>query len=340
MLINLISDTVTRPVPEMLEAMMQAEVGDDVFGDDPTINALEKKVALMFGHEAALFCTSGTQSNQIAIRLNTQPLEEIICHKSSHIFWYETAAYAMISNVVINPLESEDGKLHPHQIGHNQKPLIDWLPHTSMVEIENSCNREGGCYYTFSEMKALSEECKHLGLKFHLDGARIFNVVVETGDQPSSIGPMFDTISVCLSKGLGAPVGSLLISSAENIKKARRIRKSLGGGMRQAGYLAAAGIYALDNHVQKLKNDHQKARYTESILKSLSYVVSIKPVFTNIVIFDLAQDVDTNHFLNYLKSNGVLATAFGPKTIRFVFHLDIQDGMMPLLEQSLKAYRL
>ena len=338
MLINLISDTVTKPVPEMLEAMMQAEVGDDVFGDDPTINALEKKAASMFGHEAALFCSSGTLSNQIAIRLNTQPLEEIICHKSSHIFWYETAAYAMISNVVINPVDSDDGKLHPDQIAQNQKPLIDWLPHTSMVEIENSCNREGGCYYTYAEMEALSAECKRLNLKFHLDGARIFNVLVETGDQPSDIGPMFDTISVCLSKGLGAPVGSMLISSAENIKKARRIRKSLGGGMRQAGYLAAAGIYALDHHVEKLRNDHAKARHTESLLKSLPYISSIKPVFTNIVIFDLAAQISTTHFLDYLKSNGILATAFGPKTIRFVFHLDIKDSMMPHLEKCLKSY--
>lgn len=338
MLINLTSDTVTKPGPEMLDAMFRAEVGDDVFGQDPTVNLLEARIASMFGHEAALFCPSGTMCNQIAIRLNTQPLEEIICHKSSHIYWYETAAYAMISNVVINPLDSADGKLHPDQLANQMKPLIDWLPYTTMVEIENSCNREGGCYYTLEEMQLLSQESRKLGLKFHLDGARIFNVLVETGDKPEEVGPLFDTITVCMSKGLGAPVGSLLISSKDNIKKARRIRKSLGGGMRQVGYLAAAGLYALDNNVSRLKSDHQKAKYTGNMLTSLSYVARLKPVFTNIVIFDLNDKVSTIHFLDYLKSHNILATAFGPKTIRFVFHLDIMDNMMDQLEEVLKSY--
>lgn len=322
----------------MLQAMMQAEVGDDVFREDPTVIKLENKLASMFGHEAGLFCPSGTMSNQLAIRVNTKPLDEIICHESSHIYWYETAAYAMISQVVIKPVPSQDGKLHPEQIAPNIKPLVDWLPQTSMVEIENSCNKEGGCYYTLEEMKALSDEARKHGLQIHLDGARIFNVLAETGDDPAQIGPLFDTVSICLSKGLGAPVGSVLLASHEKIQKARRIRKSLGGGMRQVGILAAAGLYALDHHIDRLVEDHKKARQTRDVLESLPYVSGIKPVFTNIVIFDLDPKVDTQHFLQYLLKNGIKAVAFGPQTIRFVFHLDVSDDMMPVLVEVLRNY--
>lgn len=338
MMINLISDTVTKPTVDMLDAMMTAKVGDDVFGEDPTVNQLEEKVAALFGKEAALFCPSGTMANQISIKLNTQPLEEIICDRTSHIFYYETAAYAMISNTVMNPIWTTTGKLSPNDITDNIKPLVDWLPYTSMVGIENSCNRAGGLYYTFDEMKSLSEVSRANGLKIHLDGARIFNVLVETGDQPQTLGPLFETISTCLSKGLGAPVGSLIISSKANIAKARRLRKALGGGMRQVGILAAAGLYALDNHVDRLKEDNEKARIVGTFLKTLSYVTDIKSVQTNIVIFTIDDRYSAQQFLDHLRSENVLATAFGKNMIRFVFHLDIKNEMMENILKALQTF--
>jgi len=337
-MINLISDTVTKPTKAMLEAMMAAEVGDDVFGEDPTVNALEEKVASLFGKEAALFCSSGTMANQIAIKLNTQPLEEIICDRTSHIYYYETAAYAMISQTVMSPIPTSTGKLTPSDITDNIKPLVDWLPHTSMVGIENSCNRAGGIYYTLDEMAALSNSARANGLKIHLDGARIFNVLVETGDKPDQLGQYFDTISTCLSKGLGAPVGSLLISSKSNITKARRIRKALGGGMRQVGLLAAAGNYALDHHIQRLKEDNDKAKEIGAFLETLTYVTEIKPVQTNIVIFTIDETYSGQQFLDHLKQNGVLATAFGKNMIRFVFHLDVPLDAIDKIKVALKTF--
>jgi threonine aldolase len=339
MFINLISDTVTKPTQEMLEFMFSAEVGDDVFGEDPTVNKLENKAAAMFGKEAALFCPSGTMTNQLAIKINTQPLEEVICDNTAHIYQYEAGAYAFHSGVAVNPIPSDDGKLKPEIVDNQVKTTYDWLPHTKMLAIENSCNRAGGNFYTLGEMSALEKIARKHHLIYHLDGARIFNVIAETGITTESVGGLFDTISVCLSKGLGAPVGSLLLGTKEKIKSARRYRKAFGGGMRQAGYLAAAGIYALDHHVSRLKEDHAKANFIASVLQSLNWVKDIKPVKTNIIIFQTADDLPAIEVVNLLKAKNINCSAFGQNLIRFVFHLDIKDQMMPVLEQNLKSIR-
>ncbi len=334
-MINLISDTVTKPTKEMLEYMMAAEVGDDVFGEDPSINKLEDKAASLFGKEAALFCPSGTMTNQLAIKINTLPLEEVICDNTAHIYQYEAGAYAFHSGVAVNPIISEDGKLIPSIVDSQIKTTYDWLPHTTMLAVENSCNRAGGNYYTLEEMKNLYAVAKKHNLVYHLDGARLFNVLVETGDTTKEIGNLFDTISICLSKGLGAPVGSLLLGTKEKIKSARRFRKAFGGGMRQAGFLAAAGIYALDHHIDRLKEDHQKATYIENVLNKTPWVKSIKPVKTNIIIFQTEDDLPASEVVQKLKAKGVNCSAFGNNLIRFVFHLDITEQMMPSLEKEI-----
>ena len=325
---NLISDTVTKPTPEMLKAMMQAEVGDDVFGQDPTVNALEEKMATMFGKEAALFCPSGTMTNQIAINVHTQRLDELICEKSSHVYQYETGGYASNSGVAINLVDGAYGKMTAEQVEAAIKPLFDWLPISRLVVLENTCNKGGGSYYTNEEILPISNLCKEKGMKLHLDGARIFHALMETGESTEQVGTLFDSISVCLSKGLGAPVGSLLIGDADFIRQARRVRKSMGGGMRQAGYLAAAGIYALDNRVERLKEDHQKAKKLGDLLAEMPYVKAVKPVHTNIVIFDLIGNLMADDFLKKLSEKGVQAVPFGPQTVRFVTHLDFTEEML------------
>ncbi|HMQ07922.1 MAG TPA: GntG family PLP-dependent aldolase [Saprospiraceae bacterium] len=324
-MINIISDTVTRPTRDMLQYMMAAEVGDDVFGQDPTVNALEEKAAKLFGKEAAVYCPSGTMTNQIAIKTHTQPLDEVVCDKDSHIYQYEAAGYSFNAGVGIKLIDGKFGKIFPDQIVESINPEYDWLPRTTLVVLENSCNRGGGTYYTMDEVKVIQKVCKSHGLALHLDGARIFNVLVETGDAPVAVGTCFDSISICLSKGLGAPVGSLLIGDAAFIKESRRYRKVLGGGMRQAGYMAAAGIYALDHHINRLHTDNQRARYIGNILQQQSYVKSVRPVMTNIVIFDVEPPLNAAIFLQKLLEKEVVASAFGPSTVRFVFHLDNDD---------------
>jgi len=339
MQINLISDTVTKPTPGMLEAMFQAEVGDDVFGQDPTINALEKKVAAMFGKEAALFCPSGTMCNQIAIKVNTSPLDEMICEEKSHVFQYETGGYAFNSGVAINLIHGENGKMKLEQLKAAVKPLFDWLPVSKLVVLENSANKGGGSYYTIPEMKPISDYCRENGLKIHLDGARIFNVLVETGEDTREVGELFDTVSICLSKGLGAPVGSVLLGDSETIRQARRFRKVMGGGMRQAGYLAAAGIFALDQQVERLKEDNTRAKVLGEVLSQTIYVEQVRPVQTNIVIFDLKAPLLANAFIEKLEQHGILAVAFGPATVRFVTHLDFTEEMLERTVEVLQGLR-
>jgi len=323
MAINLISDTVTKPGKRMLEAMMAAEVGDDVFGQDPTVNKLESLAAEMFGMEASLFCPSGTMTNQIAINLSTQPMDEIICEVNSHIHHYENASYARISGVGLNLVEGKNGLLSPQLIKQAIRPETDWYPRSSMVVIENTGNKAGGTHYTLDEMRAISEFCRKRELRLHLDGARIFNAVVAEGMDTGKIGPLFNTISICLSKGLGAPVGSLLLGTRKDISQARRIRKALGGGMRQAGFLAAAGIYALQNQVEDLKLDHEKSNFLKEALKSRDWVTSIREGRTNIVIFDLKMGVSADDFLRKMEESDILCSAFGPSTIRMVTHRDV-----------------
>jgi threonine aldolase len=327
-MINLKSDTVTKPTKAMLDFMMKAEVGDDVFGEDPTINKLEQRLASMFGKEAALFCPSGTMTNQLAIKMHTQPLDEMICDHYSHVYQYETGGYAYNSGISVCLIEGENGKITADQVEKAIKPVYDWLPTSKLCVLENSCNKGGGSYYTLKEIEPISKLCRAKGLKLHLDGARLFNVLVETGESTLDVGKHFDSISICLSKGLGAPIGSVLIGTKHDITLARRFRKVMGGGMRQAGYLAAAGLYALDNHVKRLRIDNDRAKQIGHLLEELPYVESVRPVKTNIVIFDLKHPFTSEFMLKKLESLGVLAVAFGPETIRFVFHLDITEEMM------------
>ncbi len=322
------SDTVTKPNPEMLEAMTNAEVGDDVFGEDPTVNALQNMAAQLFGHEAAIFCPSGTMTNQIGLQIHTQALDEVICEKRSHIYKYETGGYAYNGRLAISLIETKDGILSADDIEKAIKRVYDWLPISKLLVIENTSNAAGGIFYTLEDIKPIYEVCRQHSIKLHLDGARLFNALVETKESPKVWGQYFDSISICLSKGLGAPVGSLLISSEKNIKQARRLRKVMGGGMRQTGYLAAAGIYALHNNIDRLITDNNRAKLIAATLEQMPYVLSIKPVHTNILIFDLIDNVSAERFLQDLKKYNILAVAFGPQTIRFVTHLDVTEAMI------------
>jgi len=339
-MINLISDTVTVPSQAMREAMMSAPVGDDVFREDPTINKLEEKAAAMFGKEAAIYCPSGTMTNQIAIKMHTNPLDELICDKSSHVYQYESGGYSFNSGVAINLIEGENGKITANQIEAAIKPEYDWLPKSKLVVIENSCNKGGGSFYTLDEIKPIKKLTQEKGLKLHLDGARLFNVLVETNETTLAVGVHFDSISICISKGLGAPVGSLLIGDEADLKQARRFRKVMGGGMRQAGILAQACLYALDNNIERLKLDNDRAKAIGTILEELDYVKAIRPIKTNILIFDLTEDTTGENYLDYLKSKGVNAALFGPNTVRFVTHLDFTEEMMTRLVEIIKSYEI
>lgn len=327
-MINLISDTVTKPTKGMLEAMFTAEVGDDVFKEDPTVNMLQTKVAEMFGMEAALFCPSGTMTNQIAIKVHTQPLDEIICEENAHIFQYELGGYGFHSGAAILPLTCPNGKLTADIIKKSIRPQADWLPNSRLVVVENTGNRTGGNYYNKTEIQPIYDVCQANNLVLHLDGARLFNALIETQDSTTDTGKQFDSISLCLSKGLGAPIGSMLIGKQDFIQKARKVRKVMGGGMRQVGYLAAAGIYALDNHIQLLKYDHEKATEIAQTLQKCSFMKSIKPVFTNIIIFDLQDEMTGAKFVETMKNHGILVSAFAPQTVRMVTHLDISEEMV------------
>lgn len=323
---DLRSDTVTKPTPAMLEAMQSAPVGDDVFGDDPTVNRLEKMASEMFGMEAAIYCPSGTMTNQIGISVLTQPFQEILCYKGAHIYRYEGGGIAGNSQLSVRLLEGNRGRIAPDEIRVNINNDRDvHQPVTTLVALENTIVREAGAVYSMEQIKAVSEFSRSYGLSMHLDGARLFNALTVTGNKPIEVGKYFDTISICLSKGLGAPVGSLLLTSSTLASKARRRRKSLGGGMRQAGFLAAAGIYALENNIGRLRDDHLRASALHQALQNKSWVTSIMPAETNIVIFSLAEKITTEVFLSRLEQNGVKAVAFGPQQVRMVTHLDFQD---------------
>jgi threonine aldolase len=277
-------------------------------------------------------------TNQIALKVHTRPLDEVICDEMSHIFQYEVGGYAFHSGIGVNLIHGENGIVRPEQVAAAVKPRYDWLPVSRLVVLENTCNKGGGSYYDLDTIRAVRGVCREKEMALHLDGARIFNALVETGTAPSEIGPLFDSISICLSKGLGAPVGSLLLGSKTFIAEARRVRKAMGGGMRQAGYLAAAGIYALDHQVERLREDHAHARALAQALGELSWVAGIRPVMTNIVIFDLVKPLDAASMLAYLAANGVKASAFGPHTIRLVTHLDVNTDMIEKAISVLQKY--
>lgn len=336
MIIDLRSDTVTKPTKAMLDAMMVAPVGDDVFNEDPTVLALEEKVAQLFGKEAALFCPSGTMTNQIAIKCHTVPGDELLCDVNSHIYNYEGGGISSNSGVQAKLLLGNRGRITTKHIEDNINADYDWLTHTALVCLENTVNRAGGSFYDLETIQQIKAVCDKHHLPLHLDGARIFNAIVENNYTTQDIGREFDSISICLSKGLGAPVGSLLIGTKAFIKKARRVRKVFGGGMRQAGFLAAAGIYALDNHITRLKDDHVRAKELGNVLSALSYVESVMPVDTNIVIFNLTDKYTAVSFEEALKPYHIKLAAFGKQTIRFVTHLDFTDEMLTRVVEILK----
>lgn len=336
--IDLRSDTVTKPTKPMLEAMFSAKVGDDVFGEDETVNKLAAKAADLFGMEAGLYCPSGTMTNQIAIKLHTKPADEIICDFSSHVYQYEGGGIAFNSGASVQLLQGDRGRVTASQVeAAINNPNDIHKPISTLVVLENTCNRGGGSCYELADIEAIKQICLQNKLKLHLDGARIFNALVAKQQTPLQFGTLFDTISVCLSKGLGAPVGSVLLGSKEMINRARRIRKVFGGGMRQAGFIAAAGLYALENHVDRLAIDHKHAKLIEEALLAHPKIESVLPVETNIVIFNLKEDVDTSWFIDQLKANGILCFATGKKQIRFVLHLDVTEQMVASVTESMKT---
>ncbi|MGB0881484.1 MAG: threonine aldolase family protein [Vicingaceae bacterium] len=337
MIIDLRSDTVTKPSSEMKEAMFNAEVGDDVFGDDPTINQLEKLGAKMFGKEGAIFCPSGVMTNQIAIKIHSNAPGELICDELSHVYKYEGGGIGFNAGLATKLIKGNAGQITAKQIEAAINPDDVHFPETQLVSLENTCNKGGGTIYPLSEIKKIKTLCAEKNLKLHLDGARVFNALVEADYTAKELGEQFDTISVCLSKGLGAPVGSLLLGTKADIKKARRIRKLLGGGMRQAGYLAAAGIYGLENNVERLKEDHARAKKLGSVLNELSFVEKVLPVYTNIVIFEVANSIKHTDIIEKLAQKNVKVVAFGPQQIRLVTHLNFTDEMLKKTIKVLKS---
>lgn len=336
--IDLRSDTVTRPTPAMMAAMMAAPMGDDVFGEDPSVNALEARMATMFGHEAAMLCPSGTMANQIAIRVHTRPGDEVICDADAHIYRYEGGGTMANSGCSVRLLSGDRGRYTAEDVlGAINEPEATWLARTRMVAVENSHNRAGGAVWNIDELQRISRLCKSKGLSFHMDGARIFNALAVGGHRSEAIGPLFDSIAVCLSKGLGCPVGSLLIGSTSFIHEARRVRKRMGGGMRQAGILAAAGIHALDHHLDRLLEDHRRAKVLGGTLEASPFVASVSTVETNIVVFDLKDGITATTFLEVLRKHNVLAIAFGQARIRMVTHLDFSDHDLTHVVSALRA---
>ena len=327
-MIDFRSDTVTLPTPAMLAFMQAAPLGDDVFGEDPSINALEAKTAGLFGMEAGLFCPSGTMTNQLAIKTHTQAGDEVICEELSHIYQYEGGGIASNSGASVKLLRGNRGRITAEQVLAAINPEDVHKPISKLVSLENTCNLGGGACYDFSEIEAIQKVAKSNGLGLHLDGARIFNAIVHKKEDPKQYGKVFDSISICLSKGLGAPVGSVLLGSTPFIKKARRWRKVFGGGMRQAGSLAAAGIYALDNHIERLKEDHTKALEIKNALLKKDFVKEIFEVETNIVIAHIEGKYNATQLAAALKEKNILVIAMTPALIRFVVHLDITNEML------------
>ena len=340
-MIDLRSDTVTKPSKEMLEAMLQAPGGDDVFGEDPTVNELQDYCAQLFGMEAALYCSSGTQTNQIAINVHVQPGGEVICHKESHIFKYEGGGIARNSGASIRTIDGNRGRLKASEIEEWINPAHDvHYPLTQLVSLEDTANRGGGAIYHFPDIVEIKKMCDRQNLPLHLDGARLFNSLVETGISYSEYAANFDSISICLSKGLGAPVGSILLGKKSFIDKARRVRKVFGGGMRQAGTIAAGGLFALKNNVQKLKEDHLKAKQLEICLLERDWVADVIPVETNIVVAILKKHEQREQIIELLAKENIRIMAFGPGMLRMVTHLDVSMNEIDQVCEALKKVKI
>jgi threonine aldolase len=328
-MIDFRSDTLTKPSPAMLEAMFIAKVGDDVFGEDPTVNKLEEKAADMFGMEAAIFCPSGTMTNQIAIKCHTQPGDEIICDKLSHIYQYEGGGIAFNSGCSVKLIAGDYGRITAAQVEASINNRNDaHKAYSKLVSLENTANRGGGACYNFEDIKSIKKTCEANDLLLHLDGARLFNALIEKKESPKDYGKIFDSISICISKGLGAPVGSVLIGTKSLVAKARRIRKVFGGGMRQAGYLAAACVYALDNNIGRLKEDHLHAKQLAIALQKKDFTGNLLPVETNIIIFEVAGKYSAAKLAEDLKKHNILVIAISKTQIRMVTHLDINSDMI------------
>lgn len=339
MTIDLRSDTVTKPTPDMKSAMFAAEVGDDVFGEDPTVNKLEEKCAALLGMDSAVYCPSGTMTNQIGINVLTQPYDEVICYKGAHIYKYEGGGLMGNSHVSVKLLAGDRGRISVDEISQNINNDDQHYPRTSVVALENTVVREAGSFYSLREIEKISAFARSRSLHMHLDGARLFNALIASGDKASDYGKYFDTISICLSKGLGAPVGSVLVCKKEFAKKARRMRKVYGGAWRQAGFLAAAGIYALHNHVARLVEDHKRAHELGKCIQQQPYVKSVMPVDTNIVIFELVPSVTPALFLEKLDEYNIKALAFSSTEIRMVTHLDFNNAMLEKTIATLNQIR-
>lgn len=328
MIIDLRSDTVTRPGKKMLESMFSARVGDMVLDEDPMVNELESYIAAMFSKDAALYCPSGTMTNQIAIKLHTQPGDDVICSKLAHIYLYEGGGIGFNSGASVSLIDTPDGTFNLADVLELIQPDDPHKPRTSLISIENSVNRGGGAVWSESSIREISEYCRENSLALHLDGARIFNAIISSGIGAEVFGELFDTISVCLSKGLGAPVGSLLIGSKEAIKRGKRVRKVLGGTMRQAGYMAAAGLFALKNNIERLDSDHKHALMISDALREAEWVTDVMKVETNIIIFYTPPSILAIDVIERLKQNDILAFSTGKNSIRFVTHLDISADMV------------
>ncbi len=322
----------------MLEAMFKAPVGDDVFGEDPTVNKLEAMTADLFGMEAALFCPSGTMTNQIAIKCHTQPGDEVICDKMNHVYIYEGGGIAFNSACQVKPIEGDRGRIAPNQVLEAINPDDVHKTRTRLVSLENTANRGGGSCYEFSDIEQIKEICSKNNLGLHLDGARLWNALVAKNETPEQYGKIFDSISVCLSKGMGAPVGSLLLGKSGFIKQARRVRKVFGGGMRQAGYMAAAGIYALENNIARLAEDHDHAKQIAEALGKKEFTGNIMPVETNIVIFEIKGNYDSaKGFCDKLGQHDILCLPISNTQVRMVTHLDFTKEMLKELIRVIES---
>ena len=326
--INLVSDTVTKPSVEMLQFMFNAKVGDDVYKQDPTVIELEETLANIFGMEAALFFPSGTMANQTAIKLHTQPGEQIICDKYSHIYHYEGGGASFNSGVSCCLVDGKRGMITADLVLNAiNDPEFYHAPLTSLVSIENTTNKGGGACYDIQTLQEIKQVCVENNLKYHLDGARLWNALVAKKQHPKQFGELFDTISVCLSKGLGAPIGSVLLGSAADMKRALRIRKIFGGNMRQSGYLAAAGLFALQHNISRLESDHRRAKELGDLLRKMTWVANVEPVETNILIFGLQANVDEKVFVERIKQKGIAISSMGHGKLRIVTHLDYKEVM-------------
>ncbi|HCL83664.1 MAG TPA: threonine aldolase [Chitinophagaceae bacterium] len=334
-MIDFRSDTVTKPTPGMMEAMMHASVGDDVFGEDPTINLLEKRMAGLFGMEAALYCASGTMSNQVAITSHTRPGDEVICEQEAHVYIYEGGGIAFNAGCQVRPVAGDRGRIRAEQVLKSINSKDVHKARTSLVCLENTSNRGGGSCYDFNEIIKIKEVCDTHQLNLHLDGARLFNALVAKNEKPGDYGSVFHSISVCFNKGLGCPAGSMLMGSEKFIHQARRVRKVFGGGMRQAGFFAATAVYALDHHIERLATDHLHAKKIEAALQNHPLVKMVLPVETNLVIFELKDGVDMGGFISRLREREILLLPISDRRLRIITHLDISADMLLIFLKAL-----